>query len=242
MKLYLTLIIVCLFSVGYSQDFGCFSEPNFGDYYRISCSNRRQINNDSLLWIQYEIPKIYNGYYTEMWNKYQKKMEGNILNGKRNGIWRIFLRNEDIFYQVSFNDNKKEGEWKCFKINGNDTLIQIKGFYKNDLKDGRFINYTKDTSVYEISNYKAGKLNGENIIYNFSSNNKKYLSIISEYRDGKLNGTEKEYKLDNREKLQVVQLIQDMGYPFILDRACLNKPELKPSENIDGEFSLQYYS
>jgi hypothetical protein len=52
----------------------------------------------------------------------------------------------------------------------------------------------------------------------------------------------KEYKLDNREKFQVVQLIQDMGYTFILDRAALNKPELKPSENIDGELSLQYYS
>jgi len=52
----------------------------------------------------------------------------------------------------------------------------------------------------------------------------------------------KEYKLDNREKFQVIQLIQDMGYPFIMDRACLNKPELKPSENIDGELSLQYYS
>lgn len=52
----------------------------------------------------------------------------------------------------------------------------------------------------------------------------------------------KEYKLDNREKFQVIQLIQDMGYPFIMDRACLNKPELKPSENVDGELSLQYYS
>ena len=49
-----------------------------------------------------------------------------------------------------------------------------------------------------------------------------------------------EYKLDNRERFQVAQLIQDMGYQFTLDRAAFHKPELKPSENYDGELSLQY--
>lgn len=51
-----------------------------------------------------------------------------------------------------------------------------------------------------------------------------------------------EYKLDNREKLQVAQLIKDMGYYLPLDRVLMNKSEIKPSENIDGELSLQYYS
>ena len=47
------------------------------------------------------------------------------------------------------------------------------------------------------------------------------------------------YKLDNREQLQIVQLIKDMGYPLTIDRMKLEKDSFDPSDN-DGEFAANY--
>jgi len=200
MKLYLTFIIVCFFSKGYSQDFGCFNEPSFGSESVFSL-NSTQVNYDSLLWIPYKLPSTNDGYYKAMWNKYQIKMEGNIINGMRNGLWRIFLKNENIYYQGNFIDDKKEGEWKRFEIYSNDTILRMDGFYKNNLREGKFISYGRDTVIYEISNYKAGKLDGEYIYYSFLRSNKKHLDMVINYKDDKKNGLEKEYKLDDKGKL-----------------------------------------
>jgi len=48
-----------------------------------------------------------------------------------------------------------------------------------------------------------------------------------------------EYKLDKREKVQVIQLIKDMGYPLVLDRVRLNEGTLE-MKDLDGEFMAQY--
>lgn len=50
-----------------------------------------------------------------------------------------------------------------------------------------------------------------------------------------------EYKLDKREKAQVVQLIKDMGYPMLLDRLNPGK-DIKPSSDDVMEFNQQFYS
>jgi hypothetical protein len=50
-----------------------------------------------------------------------------------------------------------------------------------------------------------------------------------------------EYKLDKREKSQVVQLIKDMGYPMMLDRLNTGK-DLKPAEDGVKEYNQQYYA
>lgn len=199
MKLPITILFICLISVGYSQDFGCFDDPVTG-YESVVFSTRSQVNDDSLLWIQYSLPKTNDGYCKVMWNKYQTKMEGSIFNGKKNGLWKFFLKNEYAFYQGNYTDDKKDGEWKRFDVYKNDTTLTMKGFYYNDIKEGKFIYYTQDTVAYEILNYKGGKLDGENIYYRVSSNSTKRIESITNYKEGKQNGTEKEFQSDNRGK------------------------------------------
>lgn len=48
-----------------------------------------------------------------------------------------------------------------------------------------------------------------------------------------------EYKLDKREKVQVIQLIKDMGYPIVMDRLRINEGKLDLTDT-DGEFLSQY--
>ncbi len=50
-----------------------------------------------------------------------------------------------------------------------------------------------------------------------------------------------EYKLDKREKVQVIQLIKDMGYPLVMDRIRINEGKLDMAEK-GGEFLAQYPS
>ncbi len=52
----------------------------------------------------------------------------------------------------------------------------------------------------------------------------------------------KEYKLDNREKFLVAQLIKDMGYPILLDRINFGKDSIRPTENHLSEYMQQFYA
>ena len=50
-----------------------------------------------------------------------------------------------------------------------------------------------------------------------------------------------DYKLDNREKMQVIALLKDMGYPFIVDRGNLDKDDIDVTIG-EGERNKQYYA
>ena len=51
-----------------------------------------------------------------------------------------------------------------------------------------------------------------------------------------------DYGLDKREKLQLKQLIKDMGYPMLLDRMNAQDDNIDPTNREHSEFSKQYYS
>lgn len=48
------------------------------------------------------------------------------------------------------------------------------------------------------------------------------------------------FKLDDREKLQVVQLLDDMGYPIIKDRGYFVDEKIDPTSSDNFDFSAQY--
>ena len=50
-----------------------------------------------------------------------------------------------------------------------------------------------------------------------------------------------DYKLNKRERFEVVNLIKDMGYPIMLDRVNFEE-DIKPSESKPSEYITQYYS
>ncbi len=204
MKIYLTIILLCIYCGANSQNFGCFTKPTGYWDYSNTYSNVR-INADSLFWIQYSISIAKNGHYKAMWNKYQIKMEGNLSDGIRNGEWKMFSKDQNAFYQGNYTDGKKNGVWRYYEISQNDTILMNKGLYINDLKEGEHIVYSKDTVIYSITHYKSGKLDGEQIVFKLKNENKKYIDRIRNYKDDLQNGIEKEYKFNKKGNLYLFQ-------------------------------------
>jgi antitoxin component YwqK of YwqJK toxin-antitoxin module len=204
MKIVTTLLLVLIFAkMGYNQNFGCYSElaaNQDGVFDRQRSSSN--LNIDSIFWATYNVQFTNDGYYKSMWNKYQVKMEGNVINAMKQGQWRLYLGTENAFYELNYVDNKKNGVCKKYLIFRNDTILNMKGNYKNDLRNGKFVYYNgNDTVVSLIENYKDGKLNGFYKKYYSFPKQKKYLGLICNYKNGKKNGIEKTYKLDKDENV-----------------------------------------
>ncbi len=187
-------------SIGYTQDFGCYSTPTSSNGYSISRGVYNTANQDSLFWIKYETPLTNDGYHKSMWNKYQVKMEGEIIDGKKEGLWTIYLKGGNAFYRLNYLSNLKDGTCEKYLMSKSDTILSMKGYYKNDLKEGKFMYFhKKDTIISYFENYSEGKLNGISKDFHFSRDNTKYLGTINNYNNGKKDGIEKRYKLDKND-------------------------------------------
>lgn len=197
MRIYFVLFCLCLSYIAKSQSFGCFNEPQSGSKL-IFASNPNRVNYDSIFWSQYNIDNEKDGYFISKWNKYQLKMEGNIINGKKNGEWKIYEKSNNSFYKGNYIDNQKNGVWKYFTVRqGGDTVLKHKIFYLNDLKEGKCIYFFKDTLAYYISNYKSGKLEGEQV-ENILKKDKIYPKRTTNFKNNKRNGIEKVYDIGNK--------------------------------------------
>lgn len=195
-KLALTATLWLQCFVSFSQEFGCFSEPMSSNYYS-KVAIGPSLNYDSIFWMSYSVPAVTDGYYIAWWNKYQKKMEGTIKDGKREGPWKLYQEDANCFFKINFVHDVKEGDWGYYCISMNDTIQNSKGNYKNDLKDGAEIWYHRDTIIGEIRNFEAGKQEGQEISYAFSADKMKYIQSL------RTDSIMLEYKLD------------DFGKPFL---------------------------
>jgi antitoxin component YwqK of YwqJK toxin-antitoxin module len=195
----LTLILfILLLSNVNGQSFGCFTEPHSG-WDMIHGYNANPINYDSIFWAQYKIDSVKNGYFIAKWDKYRMKMEGNIINGNKNGEWKIYEKNTNSFYKGNYIDNQKNGKWKYFEIRqGGDTVLNLEISYLNDLKEGKCTSYFRNALIYSIENYKSGKLEGEQTVYSLRKNSTISLYRITNYQNNKRNGIEKVYNIGNK--------------------------------------------
>ncbi len=80
------------------------------------------------------------------------------------------------------------GEYLYFKKNTKDILV--KGFFKNGLKSGTWMNWTEDGSLTTLDSWKKGRKNGESISYD--ENNQIVTSYY--YKNGKQHGWQSDYK------------------------------------------------
>ena len=86
----------------------------------------------------------------------QLKIQGNIINGKKNGYWMTYYPNGQIESIVNYIDNKKEGPYIKFS---DENRIGEQGNYVNDLLEGKFIKYHygyKDEEIDLVHGMKNG--------------------------------------------------------------------------------------
>jgi hypothetical protein len=214
-KVRITLTILLFFPgiMSFAQEFGCFSEP---DAWGLDAVYHKQhvnySNYDSIFWLSYPAPLAQDGYYKSWWNKYQIKTEGNIVDGKREGIWLVYSQFENSFTKVNFVHGIKEGEWEQYKVVKGDTLCTTKGHYSNDRGEGLQISYKSDTVIEEIRNLHEGKLDGVVISYAFTEDQQKFIQSISHYDQDTLDALLLENDLDEN------------GHPFLRYSREYNDP------------------
>ena len=68
------------------------------------------------------------------------KMEGEVLNDKREGEWKAYFNNGQLQSVGFFKANKKTGIKKVYHENGQ---LMIEGFYENDKEVGRWKFYNE---------------------------------------------------------------------------------------------------
>ncbi|MEI7597473.1 MAG: hypothetical protein WCK02_17125 [Bacteroidota bacterium] len=202
---YSIISILAFYSYLANAQEACFNlnakDYSYEDKYNNLCSSYDPIK-DSIFWDIYKINNPKDGYYTEKWDSLLLKMEGNIINGKREGEWKFqkrgfyWERSCISIYLVSYQNNIKNGSFKSLTINGKDTSNIFSGLYANDKRSGKF------TSVYyrnitDESNYKNGFLDGKFISY-FRDGK---IRSISNYKEGNRYGEwlsyDKKYKTDS---------------------------------------------
>ena len=114
-----------------------------------------------------------------------KMIEYNVVNGKKEGTFKIFYHdgNPQIVGQM-FN-NKNEGLWRYYY---DSPQLESQGNFKNDLPDSTWTWYFIDGKLKECGNFSSGMRIGKWISYNETG------TITSEkyFEDGKVVQTNKE--------------------------------------------------
>ena len=98
----------------------------------------------------------------------QLRQKGNLIAGKKEGLWEVFYENGQLKWRENYRDGEKEGLWEFFQGNG---PLRFRGNYKNGKKDGLTENYTFNNRMNRMvltqrENYKDGKLDGIREIFN----------------------------------------------------------------------------
>jgi antitoxin component YwqK of YwqJK toxin-antitoxin module len=151
-----------------------------------------------------------NGYNIFYYPNKQISSEGNMVNGKPDGLWKSYYvdgtlksiglrknalldsvwvfynKDGNIFQKINYQFGKKNGYLYTFKYfkNKNDSLVGYlasQELYLNNQKNGISEYYYKNSVIKEAVNYSKGKKHGITRIYSEQG----VLNVIVEYRYGK---------------------------------------------------------
>jgi len=112
-----------------------------------------------------------------------KSLVGYFINGKRAGSWTQYFSDGRIDVQYTFEDDKMNGPFKSFVYG--DVFYRSEGTMVDDLQEGKFFLYSRDSLLIAESNYFHGRDTGRivhlhpahetNTFYSFLEKNlKKY--------------------------------------------------------------------
>ena len=184
LKIVVAYILLFLSFRGMAQDFGCFNGPNtiIGGYVKekIKLNSKEE---DSIFWSSYNLKNQMDGYYIEKWNKYQVKMEGQVLNGMKEGIWKIYNHFDPTFSKVKYHQNLKDGLAEVYRYYSTDTFLIESGTFRNNLREGEYINYDGHSNIVSRRLYHKGNLSGKYIEY-FKNGQIKFLKFYTINKNG----------------------------------------------------------
>ena len=203
MKIYLTFLIlfVSLFAKAQESDYGsCFGLSYSGNY----LSNRNNYDDiispswrifyDSIYWSSFKLKSTVDGYYKELLDSTHIKMEGEIKNGERTGMWKFYKTTENkvrsCYCIINFRNNIKQGEVKRYFFENNDTTYFSDGFYENDKFNGLHTFYKKVENKW----IKNSELNLKNGLFLRQQLN--HQAGIGNYINDTLDGAYVEYNYD----------------------------------------------
>ena len=123
------------------------------------------------------------GYIKEYDSYHKLTMEGEYLDGKRNGKWKKYDSDNNIIFEGEYVNGKMNGEIKIFYNGGQ---LELEGEYLNDEKNGFIKEYYYETGKLKFEGlYLNGKKNGKGKKYNYKGE----LEFDGEYlNDNKLKG------------------------------------------------------
>jgi antitoxin component YwqK of YwqJK toxin-antitoxin module len=106
-------------------------------------------------------------------------IEYNVVDGIRNGDFKILYSEGKPQIVGQMVNDKNEGLWKYYYENHQ---IESEGNFKNDLADGQWIWYFSDGKLREQGNFIAGKRDGKWITYEENGR----VSAEIKFKDGEL--------------------------------------------------------
>lgn len=87
---------------------------------------------------------VNDGMQTEKYENGNKKFEGLMKNGKREGEWFMYFENGSIWSRCNYLEDKKQGKSIVYLPNGNKAY---EGLYEEDKPVGEWIYYNNDGSI-----------------------------------------------------------------------------------------------
>ncbi len=168
------------------------------------------------------------------------KVVGNVLNGMKDGNWIENHPNSDMpRYIIQYKEDKKDGLYLEFDKQGN--LIK-KTDYKDDLIHGGSFDWNKNGRITKKQEYKEGKLDGKSVIYTDNG----FIQEESEYKEGKRHGITTWYLTED--KMQgpkyVMYTYQDGKFEGVQETYYENgniKTQKMFSNNVQNGPAIEYY-
>ena len=104
--------------------------------------------------------------------------------GKKWGNWQFYSRNGVLILEISYKDNKRNGEF--VRYNGITGRMLEKGAYVNDLKNGSFTKWYSNGAKRVEGVYRKGLKNG--IWSYYFKNSPGIIRLNGNFKDGKKHG------------------------------------------------------
>ena len=94
---------------------------------------------------------LYTGLVTEYYPKGEKKIEGFMKNGKRDGQWKSFYSDGALWSEGTYAEGKQYGTSISYYQNGNK---QFEGLYKDGKPNGKWTFWDENGKVKKTMNYE----------------------------------------------------------------------------------------
>ncbi|NNC84384.1 MAG: toxin-antitoxin system YwqK family antitoxin [Flavobacteriales bacterium] len=101
------------------------------------------------------------------------------VNGVKQGLWRTWHPNGNMFKEGTVIDEKEHGEYKEYYENG---ILRYQYHYDMGKKTGRWLGWYEDGTIYTERNFKDDQLHGRLVHYDENGEPR----MTEEYRDGKV--------------------------------------------------------